>query len=162
MLVLGIDPGTATTGFGVVVKENSLIKPVDFGVIKTSPKTDLAFRLLDIHRAVLQIIEKHRPQALAIEELFFARNTKSAFAVCQARGGVILTAAQCGLPVFEYTPLQVKQAVVGYGQAEKNQVQQMVKRLLKMDTIVKPDDAADALAIAICHINSYRLGREQA
>lgn len=159
MRVLGIDPGTAITGYGLIDNLEGKLIPVTWGVFNTPSANSLADRLLKIHLSLKEMIDQYQPEALAVEELFFNRNAKTFFAVSQARGAVVLTAALCGVEVFEYTPLQVKQAVVGYGQAEKNQVQAMVKRILKMDNIVKPDDAADALAIAICHLNSCRLGR---
>lgn len=158
MLILGIDPGTALAGYGLVDYRQGQLKVIDYGVVKTPPKMELPIRLLRIHEGVAELIHKYQPDAMAVEELFFNQNAKTFFSVSQARGAVILTGAQCGLEVFEYTPLQVKQAVVGYGRAEKKQVQEMVKRILAMDHIVKPDDAADALAVAICHANSYRLG----
>lgn len=160
MLVLGVDPGTALTGYGLVAKDGNRIVPMTYGVIKTSHQQDLSKRLLKIHLELDQIINQYQPDFLAVEELFFNRNAKTFFAVSQARGAVVVTAARCGIEVFEYTPLQVKQAVVGYGRADKHQVQEMVKRILGLDQPVKPDDVADALAIAICHIHSYRLGRE--
>lgn len=157
MLVLGIDPGTAITGYGLVTGSGSRLEPVAYGVIRTPAKTELANRLLTVHHEIGRIIDDYSPDAVAVEELFFNQNAKTFFAVSQSRGAVILTAALRGLPVFEYTPLQVKQAVVGYGRAEKAQVQEMVKRLLRMSAVVKPDDAADALAVGICHMHSYRL-----
>lgn len=158
MLILGIDPGTALAGYGLITYDQGVLNAVEYGVVKTPPSMELAHRLLRIHEGIAELIKKHQPDAMAVEELFFNQNAKTFFAVSQSRGAVILTAAQCGLEVFEYTPLQVKQAVVGYGRAEKKQVQEMVKRILGMDHIVKPDDAADALAVAICHANSFRLG----
>jgi crossover junction endodeoxyribonuclease RuvC len=157
MLVLGIDPGTAITGYGLLSAEGSRLEVLDFGVINTPARLELAQRLLIIHQQLREIIARSQPEALAVEELFFNRNSKTFFAVSQARGAVVLTAALCGVKVFEYTPLQVKQAVVGYGRAEKEQVQKMVRTLLRMEELVKPDDAADALAIAICHVHSARL-----
>lgn len=156
MLILGMDPGTALTGFGLVSKEGGRLTAIEHGVIRTPAGTDLAPRLVQIHEGVKELIGRYRPDAVAVEELFFNRNAKTFFSVSQARGALILTVAQCGIKVFEYTPLQVKQAVVGYGKAEKEQVQKMVKAILRMDNIARPDDAADALAIAICHIHSYR------
>jgi crossover junction endodeoxyribonuclease RuvC len=156
MLVLGMDPGTALTGFGLVARQGGRLTAVEHGVIRTPAKTELASRLVQIHDGVKELLDRYRPDAVAVEELFFNRNAKTFFSVSQARGAMILTVAQCGIQVFEYTPLQVKQAVVGYGKADKEQVQKMVKAILKMDGIARPDDAADALAIAICHIHSYR------
>jgi len=160
MLVLGIDPGTATTGFGLVSREGSRLTALHHGVIRTPAGLDMATRLVQIHQGIKELIEEYRPEAVAVEELFFNRNAKTFVSVSQARGAVLLTVAQCGVRVFEYTPLQVKQAVVGYGQAEKEQVQRMVKAILKMERVVRPDDAADALAVAICHIHSFREGVE--
>lgn len=160
MLVLGVDPGTALTGYGLVAKDGNRIVSMAYGVIKTSNQLDLSKRLLKIHLELDQIISQYQPDFLAVEELFFNRNAKTFFAVSQARGTVVLTGALREIEVFEYTPLQVKQAVVGYGRADKHQVQEMVRRILGLEQPVKPDDVADALAIAICHINSYRLGRE--
>lgn len=156
MLVLGIDPGTALIGYGLVAKEGSSLTAVTHGVIRTPAREELAIRLVQIHEQVKELVERYQPDAVAVEELFFHKNVKTFSSVSQARGALILTVAQSGIRVFEYTPLQVKQAVVGYGRAEKEQVQKMVKAILKMDQIARPDDAADALAIAICHIHSYR------
>lgn len=156
MLVLGIDPGTALIGFGLVSKEGGRLTAVEHGVIRTPAGTEFASRLVQISKRVKELLERYQPDAVAVEELFFHRNAKTFSSVSQARGALILTVAQCGIKVFEYTPLQVKQAVVGYGKAEKDQVQKMVKSILKMETVPRPDDAADALAIAICHIHSYR------
>lgn len=156
MLVLGIDPGTALMGFGLVAKEGGILKAVDYGVIRTASGTGLAPRLVQISERVAELLQRYQPDAVAVEELFFHRNVKTFSSVSQARGALILTVARCGIQVFEYTPLQVKQAVVGYGRAGKGQVQQMVKSILRMEEIARPDDAADALATAICHIHSYR------
>ncbi len=158
MLVIGIDPGTATTGYGLVRERlDGSLEVVEYGAIVTPAHTPLAERLLELHRQLQQILLLHRPQSGAVEKLFFQRNVRTALNVGQARGVVLLALAQAGLPVAEYTPLEVKQAVVGYGGAEKNQVQQMVRALLSLEDIPRPDDAADALAIAICHLHSYRL-----
>lgn len=158
MLVIGIDPGTATTGYGLVRERlDGSLEMVEYGAIVTPAHTPLAERLLELHRQLHQILLLHRPQSGAVEKLFFQRNVRTALNVGQARGVVLLALAQAGLPVAEYTPLEVKQAVVGYGGAEKNQVQQMVRALLSLEDIPRPDDAADALAIAICHLHSHRL-----
>ena len=154
MLVLGIDPGTALVGFGLVSKEGGKLTAIEHGVIRTPAGMELALRLVQISDRLKELLERYQPDAVAVEELFFHRNVKTFSSVSQARGALILTIAQCGIRVFEYTPLQVKQAVVGYGKAEKDQVQKMVKSILTLT--VCPDDAADALAIAICHIHSYR------
>ncbi len=159
MLILGIDPGTAITGYGIVAQEGHHLKRIGFGVIRTEAKADLALRLTKIFEAVTAIIQKYRPEIMAVEELFFNKNTRTALAVGQARGVILLAASLAGLPVVEYTPLQVKVSVVGYGRAEKLQVQEMVRILLCLGEIPKPDDAADALAIAICHAHSHKLNR---
>jgi crossover junction endodeoxyribonuclease RuvC len=154
MKALGIDPGTATTGYGILELEEDCIKVIEYGCIKTSSKEEPHERLTKICKDIKKILSKHKPTCVAIERLFFGANTKTAMAVGQARGVILLAASQAGVEIAEYTPLQVKIALTGYGRADKNQMQQMVKRLLKLDRIPKPDDAADALAIALCHINS--------
>jgi crossover junction endodeoxyribonuclease RuvC len=158
MLALGIDPGTATTGYGFVRElEQGELVAVAYGVIETSPNQRMELRLSDIYHKILELILLHQPECCAVEKLFFQKNVKTALAVGQARGVVMLALAENQIPIAEYTPLEVKQAVVGYGGADKNQVQQMVKALLMLEKIPKPDDAADALAIAICHLHRYRL-----
>ncbi len=156
MLVLGIDPGVATTGYGIVRDTRSGIQMVDYGIITTLPHTTPAQRLLQLHQQLEKIIQLHRPDSAAVEKLFFQKNVTTAIAVGQARGVALLTMAENHIEVNEYTPLEVKQAVAGYGSADKKQVQYMVKALLNMDEIPSPDDAADALAIAICHLHSAR------
>lgn len=158
MITLGIDPGTATTGYGFVrdARDGRLYE-IDHGVIRTDSKMSYPLRLKAIHEELTVLIEQHKPQAIAIEELFFNKNVSTALIVGQARGVVILTGILAGLDVSEYTPIQVKEAVTGYGRAEKIQVQQMVKTLLGLTEIPKPDDAADALAVAICHLHSYKM-----
>jgi crossover junction endodeoxyribonuclease RuvC len=160
MLVVGIDPGTATTGYGFV-RETDLgdLEVVDFGVILTQAGELPEVRLLQLHNRLNELIHLHQPDGGAVEKLFFQRNVTTAIAVGQARGVVLLSLAESAIPVAEYTPLEVKQAVVGYGGADKNQVQQMVKALLQLSEIPRPDDAADALAIAICHLHSNRFLR---
>jgi crossover junction endodeoxyribonuclease RuvC len=155
--VLGIDPGIAIVGFGFIDKIGSKLVPVQYGSIQTEAHTDPGLRLKEVYDAAVQLIEKYKPDAMAIEKLFFNRNVTTAFTVGQARGVIVLAGVQAGLQVAEYTPLQVKQAVVGYGKAEKHQVQEMVKMLLKLSVVPKPDDVADALAIAICHAHSSAL-----
>jgi crossover junction endodeoxyribonuclease RuvC len=155
--VLGIDPGIAIVGFGFIDKIGSKLVPVQYGSIQTEAHTDPGIRLKEVYDAAVQLIEKYKPDAMAIEKLFFNRNVTTAFTVGQARGVILLAGVQAGLQVAEYTPLQVKQAVVGYGKAEKHQVQEMVKMLLKLSVVPKPDDVADALAIAICHAHSSAL-----
>jgi crossover junction endodeoxyribonuclease RuvC len=155
MLAIGIDPGTATTGYGVVRdNQDGSLTAIDFGVILTSAEADMPDRLLELYRQLKQIILLHQPDTSSVEKLFFQKNVRTALSVGQARGVVLLTLAEAGLPVFEYTPLEVKQAVAGYGGADKNQVQQMVRALLGLEDIPRPDDAADALAVAICHVHS--------
>jgi crossover junction endodeoxyribonuclease RuvC len=154
MLTIGIDPGTATTGFGLVHDNDGSLAVVDYGVILTPPGLEMPERLLEIFRQLSQIILLHHPESGAVEKLFFQRNVKTALSVGQARGVILLALAEAGLPVYEYTPLEVKQAVAGYGGADKNQVQQMVRALLGLKEIPQPDDAADALAVAICHLHS--------
>lgn len=156
-LILGLDPGTAITGYGLIRYDGRHLVPVDYGVITTPARTPLPVRLRTIHHELSALISRHQPTEAAVEELFFARNVRTAVAVGQARGVVLLALAQADLPIHEYTPLQVKQAVVGYGQGTKSQVQEMVRMLLDLDAIPKPDDAADALAVAICHAHSARL-----
>jgi crossover junction endodeoxyribonuclease RuvC len=155
MLTIGIDPGTATTGFGLVQdQEDGSLTVVDYGVILTSRDTPMPDRLLELFRQIKQIILLHHPESGAVEKLFFQRNVTTAMSVGQARGVILLAFAEAGLPVYEYTPLEVKQAVAGYGGADKNQVQQMVRALLGLQEVPRPDDAADALAIAICQLHS--------
>jgi crossover junction endodeoxyribonuclease RuvC len=155
MLVIGIDPGTATTGYGLVEESKSgEVKAIDFGVITTDAKLNPETRLLEINKQLNEIILLHRPESGAVEKLFFQRNVSTAIAVGQARGVVLLSFAQASIPVAEYTPNEVKQAVTGYGAADKRQVQEMVRTILNLPEIPRPDDAADALAVAICHIHS--------
>lgn len=149
-IILGLDPGTATTGFGVVKEDRGEVSLVDCGYI-TTPSTDSASdRLLVIGRAVEKLLKTYRPEVVAVERLFFAKNQTTAMAVSQSRGVILASIARGQIPLLEYTPLQVKQSVTGYGKADKQQVQRMVKALLKLEQVPKPDDAADALAIAIC------------
>ncbi len=151
MVILGIDPGVATVGFGVVDKRGNEFKAIEYGVITTPAHTLLEDRLCSIFDDMTEIIGRHRPDCVSIEELFFNRNITTAIDVAQARGVLLLACRKAGLDVYEYTPLQVKSAIVGYGRAEKQQVQYMTRLLLKLDEIPKPDDAADALALAVCH-----------
>jgi crossover junction endodeoxyribonuclease RuvC len=157
MLVLGIDPGTAITGYGLVKGENDDLTLVTYGAIITSSDWPLPERLQRIYRELTALIEDRQPTAVAVEELFFSKNVRTALSVGQARGVALLAAANAGLPIHEYTPLQVKQAIAGYGRATKGQVQQMVKMLLALDSVPQPDDAADAIAVAICHLHSAKL-----
>lgn len=156
MLVLGLDPGLATMGYGLVRDEGQALITVAFGVIRTPAKTAKAERLVQLHDALDELISIYRPDVAAVEELFFSTNARTALTVGEARGVVLLTLAQAGLPIVEYKPMAVKQAVTGYGGADKMQIQQMVRILLSLDDIPRPDDAADALAISICHHHSAR------
>ena len=160
MIALGIDPGIARTGYGVVREEpDGQVVVLAFGVIET-PKTDaLPSRLLALRRQLIKLVEEWRPTESAVEALFFATNVKTAMTVGQARGVVLVTLQESGVPIGEYTPLQVKQAITGYGQADKRQMQTMVQMLLKLDKIPRPDDAADALAIALTHVQSSHFNR---
>ncbi|MBP6005675.1 crossover junction endodeoxyribonuclease RuvC [Candidatus Saccharibacteria bacterium] len=153
MVVLGVDPGTATTGFGLVDFSNRKPVAITHGVIRTKPDTIMADRLKIIASDLEELVRQYKPDAVAVEELFFANNAKTAIAVGQARGVILLTLAQANYQVYEYTPLQVKLAIAGYGRASKRQVQEMVKRLLQLSDLPKPDDAADGLAIALTHYN---------
>ena len=154
MRILGIDPGYATVGYGLVDYCRCKFNPVAFGAVTTPAGIPFPRRLGDIYRDMISIIEKYKPDEMAVERLYFNTNTTTAIDVAQARGVIVLAAENSLLPVFEYTPLQVKQAVVGYGLAEKRQVIDMVKRLLNLKSAPKPDDAADAVAIALCHARS--------
>ena len=151
MVILGIDPGVATIGFGLIRAERGKNTLLQYGVITTPPGIPLSERLLQISNDMERLIETFRPDEMAVEELFFSKNITTGIAVAHGRGVILLAAEKLGIPVFEYTPMQVKQSVVGYGKAEKTQVMLMTQRLLNMKDIPKPDDAADALAIAICH-----------
>lgn len=150
MIILGIDPGIADTGYGVIKKTGDHYSLVDYGSIKTPAKTDLSERLVSLHNELESIIKKYQPEIIGVEELFFAKNVKTAITVAHARGVILLTAKEQNCTVREFTPLQVKQALIGYGRADKNQIQQMIKTILKLKEIPRPDDAADALAIAVC------------
>lgn len=156
MIILGVDPGTATTGYGVIKSEKGNVYAVEHGCILTKSSEDLEHRLVAIFDELTKIIKKYKPEMVAVEELFFASNAKTAISVGHARGVILLACSKAKVPVYEYTPLQIKQAVCGYGRADKQQVQKMVKALLNLEKIPKPDDAADGLAIAICHANSFR------
>jgi crossover junction endodeoxyribonuclease RuvC len=160
MLVLGIDPGTASTGFGLIREnEQGDLTVVDFGVVRTASKLAMPQRLLQIYQQLGEIIADHQPDSGAVEKLFFQRNVRTAISVGQGRGVALLALAQAEIPVVEYTPLEIKQAVSGYGKADKHQMQRMVRALLELDEVPRPDDAADALAVAICHLHSARLNR---
>ena len=159
MVIVGFDPGIATLGYGVIKTEKgSRPEMIDYGIVSTPKDENLAVRLAMLEKGVSQIIEKFKPDEIAVEELFFAKNVKTGIAVAHARGVILLTAIkECG-KIFEYTPLQIKQALTGYGRADKNQIQQMVKTTLRLKAIPRPDDAADALAVALCHAQTNKLG----
>jgi crossover junction endodeoxyribonuclease RuvC len=159
MVVLGIDPGTASTGYGVVCSVGSCLRVVTDGVIETRAGVPLERRLADIHARVGELLDAHQPDAMAIEELYFGANVRTAFAVGQARGVVLLAAGQRGIPSRSYTPQQVKGAVCGNGRADKGQVGRMVARLLGLAAPPTPDHASDALAVAVCHLNRAPLAR---
>ena len=151
MVILGIDPGVATIGFGIIRAERGKNTLIQYGVITTPPGIPLSERLVQIYNDMEQLIETFKPDEMAVEELFFSKNITTGISVAHGRGVILLAAEKLGIPVFEYTPMQVKQSVVGYGKAEKKQVMLMTQRLLNMKEIPRPDDAADALALAICH-----------
>ena len=151
MIILGIDPGIAIVGYGIIECKGNNFKVIDYGCITTDSKSLFPDRLKIVYDELTNIINKYKPDDFAIEELFFNKNAKTVIKVGQARGVEVLAAINNNLPIYEYTPLQIKQAVVGYGRAEKHQVQEMVKMLLNLKKIPKPDDVADALAVAICH-----------
>ena len=158
-VALGIDPGTAIMGFGLVREEQGALEAVDFGVVTTPAGLPLADRLQMLYLNVMELIRRSHPSEVAVEQLFFSKNARTALAVGQARGVAVLAAANSGLPVSEYSPLQIKQAIVGYGRARKEQIQEMVRILLGLPSVPEPDDAADALALAICHLNTSRMVR---
>ena len=154
MRILGIDPGYGITGFGIIEAERGNSRLINCGAITTPPNTDFSVRLEMIYEDMRTLLQTAKPDAVAIEELFFGQNVTTGIGVAQSRGVILLALRQAGLPVFSYKPMQVKQAVVGYGNATKHQVQDMTKRLLHLDKLPKPDDAADAIAIALCHARS--------
>lgn len=157
MKTLGIDPGTAIMGYGVVEESGEKLQVVGYGCFRTDKSETPSNRLLKLSLMLEEIFDKHKPDFLAVEKLFFCSNSKTVMAVGEARGVVLLAAARFGIKVAEYTPLQVKMALTGYGRAEKRQVQQMVQRVLKLKELPRPDDAADALAIAVCHLHSHSI-----
>ncbi len=157
MIIMGIDPGFAITGYGVIRFDGNRFETAAYGAVTTLASDTLALRLVKLDKELQELISLYKPDAIAVEELFFNTNIKTALNVGHGRGVAILCAAKAGVEVHEYTPLQVKQAVVGYGRAEKTQMQQMVKVMLGLKTLPKPDDAADALAVAICHAHSYKM-----
>ena len=154
MRILGIDPGYGITGFGIVEAQRGRCQLLRCGAITTPPNTDFNWRLGEIYNDMTQLLQTAQPEAVAIEELFFGQNVTTGINVAQSRGVILLAIHQAGLPVFEYKPMQVKQAVVGYGNATKHQVMDMTKRILELPAVPKPDDAADAVAIALCHARS--------
>ena len=157
MLVIGVDPGTAITGYGLVRDdEHGKLVAVDFGVITTPSNLPMPERLLQIYQRLRELLSRYHPESGAVEKLFLQRNVRTAISVGQGRGIALLALAEAGILVAEYTPLEIKQAVTGYGGAEKMQVQQMVKYILELSEIPRPDDAADALAVAICHLHCAR------
>ena len=151
MRILGIDPGYATIGYGIVEYDNFRFKTISYGAVTTTPQKVFSDRLCDIFNDINTLIETYHPDCLSIEKLYFNTNTTTAIDVAQARGVILLAASKSGIEIFEYTPLQVKQSITGYGRAEKHQVMEMVKNLLGLNAVPKPDDTADALALAICH-----------
>ncbi len=153
MVIIGIDPGTAATGYGVIANYRGKLKLIEYGCITTPKKDRPEARLLEIYRDLEKIIKKYRPERIAVESIFFFKNLKTAISVAQARGVILLAATKQRVPVLEFTPLQIKSSLTGYGKADKKQVQYMVKAVLGLKSIPKPDDAADALAIAICAAN---------
>ncbi len=157
MRVLGIDPGTAITGYAVVEETAGSLQMITLGVITTPAKTPLPSRLQTIHNELKEIVAEYEPEAAAVEELFFSRNARTAMSVGHARGVILLTLADSNLPIAEYTPMQIKQAVTGYGNADKHQVQEMVRMLLALSETPRPDDAADAAAVAICYLHRVKL-----
>ena len=154
MRILGIDPGYAILGYGVIDVEGNHFKAIEYGAVTTEAGMDMPDRLKVLYNGLMEIIDKYNPQQASIEELFFNTNNKTAILVGQARGVAILACANSGFEIFEYTPLQIKQGLVGYGRADKKQIQQMVKIMLNLKQVPKPDDTADALAAAICHGNT--------
>lgn len=156
LIIMGIDPGIAILGYGILDFEGNKYKIIDYGALTTESDVSMPDRLTYLYNGLSLLLNKYKPDAYAIEELFFNKNIKTALTVGHARGVAILAASSLGIPIFEYTPLQVKQAIVGYGRADKKQIQQMVKMLLRLNETPKPDDVADALAVAICHGNSSR------
>jgi crossover junction endodeoxyribonuclease RuvC len=157
MIILGLDPGTATTGFGIIEYLDNEYRLLDYGCITTTPDRNLAQRLYQISSDLEEIIRQSRPDEIAIEEIFFSKNIKTAIHVAHARGALMQKLSAEGYDIYEYKPQQIKEAVCGYGKAEKIQVQKMVQLIMKMDILPCPDDAADALAVAICHANNTRL-----
>ena len=161
MRILGIDPGVAIVGFGLIESERGAVRMLQYGAVNTSAGLPLATRLVQIEQDLTQLIQQFKPDEIAIEELFFSKNITTGIAVAHGRGVILCTAEKLGVPIYEYTPMQVKQAVTGYGKAVKKQVQEMTRVLLHLPAVPKPDDTADALAMAItfCHTNGNQLNR---
>lgn len=157
VIIIGFDPGIAIVGFGVIEKQDNQIRTKQYGSIQTRAELETGQRLKQIYDSATEIIKMYKPEAISIEKLYFNKNVTTAMTVGQARGVLMLAAVEAGLPIFEYTPLQIKQALVGYGRAEKKQIQEMVKLYLNLKEVPKPDDVADALAIAICHAHSAKM-----
>ncbi len=160
MIILGMDPGLAISGYGIVEYVGNKFKMIEYGAVTTESTMPFPLRLKYIYESYMDMIDKYKPDAIAIEELFYNKNVKTAIAVGEARGVHLLVGALKDVPMYEYTPLQIKQGIVGYGRAEKKQVQEMVKLILKLDSIPKPDDAADGLAVAICHAHSLKFSED--
>ena len=156
MRILGIDPGYAIVGWGVVEYVGNRFTPVDFGAVTTQAGVDFEIRLDEVYEGILEVMQKYKPEALSIEKLFYQHNQTTVIGVAEARGVILLAAAKCGIPIYEYTPMQVKQAVTGYGKAVKKQVQEMTRVMLHLQAVPKPDDTADALAMAIAHCHCSR------
>lgn len=159
MIIIGVDPGYAIVGIGVVEYAGNKFRPIEYGAVTTPAGMATEDRLKKIYDEMTRLIDKHKPDAVAIEELFFNSNQKTAINVAQARGVILVAVRNRNIPIYEYTPLQVKQSVTGYGRADKQQIQQMVKTLLHLNVIPKPDDAADGLALAICHAHSNKINK---
>jgi crossover junction endodeoxyribonuclease RuvC len=159
MIILGVDPGTAIAGYGILHSDGDALQVVTYGAITTPANWVMPKRLQHIYSELTALIQKYQPTDAVVEKLFFSKNVRTALSVGQARGVALLAAAQAGLAIHEYTPLEIKQAVVGYGRAEKAQIQQMVRMLLQLEHVPQPDDAADALAIAICHAHSAKYSK---
>lgn len=162
MVILGIDPGYAITGFGVVEANGGSFRMLGYGAVTTDAHVPLPDRLEELYTGMQEVIRRYKPDEISIEELFFSKNITTGIAVGEGRGVILLACKQSGIPLYEYTPMQVKQAISGYGSAKKPQVMEMTRRLLHLDKPVHPDDAADALAIAICHANMKRSGASAA
>ena len=159
MRVLGIDPGVATVGYGVVDYNAGRFKHVRHGIIKTAPHQPLSLRLLEISHDMQELLDMFKPDAVSMEELFFSKNITTGIAVAHARGVLLLECRRANIPIYQYNPMQVKMAVTGYGAAEKKQVMEMVRRMLNLEALPRPDDAADALAVALCHAHTSRFGK---